>query len=136
MKNTQRTVVLHQLVDQVAQSLRLRIIEQKSFMINDLNPEMRVTTDENMLTHVLNNLLDTLITYTQNNCICISSKVFGNIVLLHIKDSSDLREEDFAGCLLVMEPLAEKLGGCITLNNHCSIGTTVAFSFYNHQHVA
>lgn len=131
MKNSQRTVALYKLVDQVAQYLMPRIVEQKSFIINDLNKEMLVTTDEGILITVLRNLLDAIITHSQSNCIRISAKAFGNIVLLYVKDSDNKHEEAIAGCLIQVAPLAEKIGGCITLNNYTAKGTTVAFSFYN-----
>ena len=136
MKRSQKNIMLHQLVDQVTQNLMPRIVEQKSLMVNDLHKEMLVTTNEEILTTVLRNLLNTIVTHSQNNCIRISAKIFGNIVLLHVKDSDNRHEEAIAGSLIQVAPLAEKIGGCITLNNYTAKGTTVAFSFYNNEQKA
>ena len=136
MKNTQRTVALHQLVDHVVVSLIHRVVQQRSFIINDLKQEMLVTTDENILTTVLSSLLDTTISNTQNNCIRVSAKFFGNIILIYIKDNDDGHDTAIFECLHQVERVAEKLGGCVTLTNNKVKGTTVAFSFYNGQNPA
>lgn len=133
MKTTKRPLVLHQLIDQLLQSFLPHIVQQKSFIVNDIKKEMLVCTDENILASVLSNLLSTTINYTQNNCIRISAKLYGNIILLHVKDNDNRHDEALTDSLLQVEPLAEKIGGCITISNNKMNGTTVAVSFYNQQ---
>ncbi len=136
MKPTQKPVALHHLVDELLISLLPQTIRRKSFIVNDVKQEMLLSTDENILATVLSNLLDTTISHTQNNCIRVSAKFFGNITLIHVKDNDNRHDGAITNCMYQVEQLAEKLGGCITISNNKVNGTTVAFSIFNNQRVA
>lgn len=136
MKRTQKTVALHQLVNQVSQSLMPRMVGQRNLMINDLHKEMWVTTDENILVSVLRTLLDATVTHSQSNCIRVSAKIYGNIILVQIKSDNTNLDGSIADSLYRIDLLAEQLGGCVTVSNNYVKGTTVAFSFYNQKQVA
>ena len=136
MRNTQIPVALHQLIDQLVYSLLPQTTQQKSLIVNDVQQGLLVNTDKNILTTVLSNLLDTTIMHTQNNCIRISAKFFGNITLIHVKDNDNLHDRAIIDSMYQVESMAEKLGGCITISNNRVNGTTVAFSVFNNQQVA
>ena len=136
MKKTFVSVSLHQLVDQLTASLLPRTTKQRSFIVNDVQREMLVSTDKNILATVISNLLNTTLAHTQSNCIRISAKLFGNIVLLQVKDTDNRHDEAITGSLPQVEYLAEKIGGCVTLTSNKLKGTTVVFSFYNQQQAA
>ena len=96
---------------------------------------MLVCTDEKIQATVLSSLLGTTITHTQNNCIRVSAKFFGNIILMHVKDNDNHHDRAITDCLYQVEIIAEKLGGCITISNNKVNGTTVVFSFFNNEQV-
>ncbi|MGH2553266.1 MAG: hypothetical protein ACRDEB_06090, partial [Chitinophagaceae bacterium] len=125
-----------ELVDRLLIKLLPQTVQHRSFIVNDVEPGTLLNTDENMLTSVLSNLLNTTISHTQSNCIHVSAKFFGNIALIHLRDNDGGHDQAISDSLYQVEPLAEKLGGCITISNNKANGTTVAFSIFNQQQVA
>ena len=59
--------------------------------------------------------------------------MFGNIVLLYIRDNDNKCNNGISNNLFNVESMAEKLGGCLTISNNRIKGNTIAFSFYNNQ---
>jgi hypothetical protein len=133
---TQTPIALHQIVDQLVLGLLPRTARQKSLIINDIKEQMFVSTDNNMVASVLGCLLNTTVDNTQNNCIRISAKLFGNITLVHVKNNDISHQAAITKSLSQIQPLAQKLGGCISITNNKVRGTTVAFTFNTNQQAA
>ena len=127
---------LRQLVDQLSLSLLPQTVQQKSLIVNDVQQEMFVNTDKNILASVLSSLLNITILHSQNNCIRVSAKLFGNITLVHVKNNDSSLDGAIAHRLKQIQPLAEKLGGCVAVTHNKIKGTTVAFTFNNNQFFA
>ena len=124
---------LNNLVNKLTSSILPMAVDKKSFFINDIRGKMMVCADEDILASVLSILLNTAVSETENNCIRISTKMFGNIVLLYICDNCNKGNNGIANNLFKVETMAEKLGGCLTITNNRIKGNTIAFSFYNNQ---
>jgi hypothetical protein len=127
------TVALHELVNQVMISLLPCTARQKSLIVNDVHREMLVRTDKDVLASVLDCLLSNTIIHTKNNCIHISAKLFGSITLVHVKNNGSHYDDAIAYSLKQIEPMAKKLGGCVSITNNKLNGTTLAFSFNNNR---
>ena len=129
----QACATLSQLVDELVVGLLPRTAKQNSLIVNDVRQQMFINADKNILAAVLNSLLNTAITHTQNNCIRVSAKLFGNITLVHLKNNDSSHDGAIAQSLKQIQPMAEKLGGCVAITCNKIKGTTVAFTFNNSQ---
>lgn len=128
---TQDPIILHKLVDQLMQSLLPRAIQQRNLIVNDVQHEMLVSADKNMLASVLGSLLYDTVAHASNNCIRITAKSYGRITLIHVRNSENRDDRSIVSNLHQIQPLAEKLGGCVSVTNNRINGTTVAFTFLN-----
>lgn len=124
---------LRQLVDQLSLCLLPQVVRQKILIVNDIQQELFVNTDKNILASVISSLLNITILHSQNSCIRVSAKYFGNITLVHVTNNDRSLEGVIAHSLKQIQPLAEKLGGCVEVTNNKTKGTTVAFTFNNNQ---
>lgn len=127
---TGKSLPLRKLVDQLVVSLLPRTTELRTLIVNDISQELEVSTDQHILASVLCCLLYNTVTHSESNCIRISAKAFGYTTLVHVRNNC--RENEM---LIVVineaRPLAEKLGGCISVTNNDASGTTIAFTFLN-----
>ena len=124
---------LGQLVDLLSTNLLPQTMEHRSCIVNDIKQEMFVNTDNNIIATVLNNLLNITITNSQNNSIHVSAKLFGNIILVHVKNNDKSLDQAITQSLKQIQPMAEKLGGCVAVTHNKLKGTTVAFTFNNNK---
>ncbi len=127
---------LGQLVDLLSINLLPQTAEHRNRIVNDIKQEMFVNTDKNILATVLNNLLNITIANSQNNSIHVSAKLFGNIILVHVKNNDNSLDQAITQSLKQIQPMAEKLGGCVAVTHNKIKGTTVAFTFNNNQMIA
>jgi hypothetical protein len=132
-EKTESAVALHQLVDHLVVRFLSRTLQHKSFIINDVKREMLVGANKNMLASVISCLLNTTIAQTQDNCIRVSAKLFGNITLVLVKNNDHRHEMVIAQSLQQVQSLVEQLGGCVTITNNKINGATLAFTFSNNQ---
>jgi hypothetical protein len=128
MKNAEE---LHHLIDQVMSNLLPLAADHNSFFINDVNLDMPVNADREILVSTIADLLKRTMDLTQNDCIRVSARSYCDSVLLNIKQAKLRSFIDVADCMEPMLPLAEKLGGCITVMNDPISGTAVALCFDN-----
>lgn len=122
---------LHMLVDQVMSSLLPLATDHKSFFVNDVNTDMQLTADKDILALVFGNLLKTTIDISENSCIRITANTFTDTVRLNVPQPCTRSFTEIADFMEPIQPLAEKLGGCITVINDPMTGTAVALCFYN-----
>lgn len=116
---------LHQLVNQLIKALLPLSVKQKSLMLNDIDPEFTIRTDEHKLAFVLWNLLNNTIVKNQCNCIHIEATMVYGSALIRLKDcgafTAHYDEYSFAQVLNIIE----KMGGYIGFNRNPGKGTTV-----------
>lgn len=135
-KFTQNHVALHLMVNRISASSLPSATRKNSFIINDVPADLQTSTDENMLATIFGSLLNTVITHTENCCIRISAKVYGKVVLLHLKETHRLNSPAFAGNIRQLQQLAEKIGGTVSVSNNRNEATTIVFSFINNLPLA
>jgi len=123
-----RDVQLRQLAGKLIAGIQPAAVRQNSFIINEISPAIMVTTDENLLASVINNLLAVIVSRNKNSCIRITAKPFRNVVLLHIKDQNRSVKETTINDFDELQPLAAMVGGCITICNQSDRATTLAMS--------
>jgi len=127
---------LRQLVSRLVTGLLPDSARQESFIINDISPAIMVTTDELLLATVISNLLSMSVSRNRRSCIRVTAKVFSNVILLFVRDQKrsekQITNEDFAR----LQPLAYKVGGCITISSQDQWEETLALSFLDLAAVA
>jgi hypothetical protein len=135
--NTMQTQIgLYWIVNRISVSSIPSATRKHSFIINDIPKELEVVTDEQMLATVFGSLLNTVISHSENCCIRIAAKLYGNVVLLHLIESYRFNSSAFYGNLRQMQQLAEKIGGTISINSDRSRTTSIVFSFLNNLPLA
>lgn len=122
---------LDYLVSLLATSVLPTAVRRKSFIVNEIPREFHIAADENMLASVLGSLLHTVVTHTENSCIRIAAKEYGDIILVHLKDSSNFNNYAVANDLQQVQALAKKMGGCVSITSRREENTVIAFSFPN-----
>jgi hypothetical protein len=127
----QTKLSLQQLVTRLLVHFQPAAVRQKSFILNDVPDNFWVNTDENMLSSVISSLFSTVISRSESGCIRISAKTYNNIVVVNVQDNNNAGNIRVPQELEEAQPLAERLGGCITMNNQRSDATMVTFSFFS-----
>jgi K+-sensing histidine kinase KdpD len=122
---------LHDLINRIATNLKAVISAKKNSIINNVPEEICIRTDEELISSALSNLLNLVITHTENSRIRITAKLFGNVILIHIKDDGCLNYDSISHKLNKVQSIAEKLGGFIGFTSYRNKLTTIAFSFIN-----
>ncbi len=122
---------LHHLIKEVTESLAPDVFRNKSAIINDVPHDIIVSTEKELLASVLSSLMNLVIMHTENSRIRITAKLYGNVVLLHVKDDGCLNYDSISQRLARIQSLAERLGGFVGFTSYRNKLTTIAFSFMN-----
>lgn len=132
----QEGVTLQTLVSQLVAGIVPITVRRNNFLVNDIPAGLLIQADTENLVTVLSNLFNSVIPYVQNSCLRITAKVFGNVVLVQLRDQTGINsyfiEQHLTDCL----PLAEKMGGYIGITSQRDRETTIVFSFLNLRAVA
>lgn len=136
MQNSDYAMQLHSIVGRVSAGSVSSATRKHSFIVNDIPKGLAVNINENMLATVFGSLLQTVISSTENCCIRITARLYGKVVLLHLKESHSTDCPAFAGNLRQAQQLAEKIGGTISVSRDRSQATTIVFSFVNNLPLA
>ena len=120
---------LHQLVNKVMIGLLPLAISHKSFVINDVNPDVNVLADENMLAFVLGAMLNQTISATENECIRVEATSERCAIYISVKTISQFLYSDNGSGLKEMELAAAKIGAHVTiLPSQCGMVVTCSFN--------
>jgi len=127
---------LQEIVNLVMNSLVPLATTRKSFLVNDIGPGIELHADKDMLALVVSDVLKTAIRHTENDCIRISAQTVSDSIYLNVRENGCRPYIAVAESMERIQPLAEKLGGFITVASSSHDGITVAFSFYNGRKAA
>jgi hypothetical protein len=127
---------LQEIVNLVISSLKPLASTRKSRLVNDIAPGIELNADKDMLALVVSDVLTTAIRHTENDCITISAKSVCDSIFLNVKETGCRPYIAVAESMERIQPLAEKLGGFISVQSSSHEGITVAFSFYNGKKAA
>ena len=130
-KTPQSRTNLHCMINQLTVSTMPSATRHRSTLVNEIPVELQVNTDQHKLAAVLGSLLDTVIGHTNDSCIRISAKKYGDVMLVHIKENTHLNGHAFSSRLEQSQKLAEKIRGNVTVTSFRNDITTIALSFIN-----
>ena len=119
-------ITLHTLVDCLLPGFRSVSLKQKVHILNDVPGGFYFTTDETLLSALISKLFSLIIGSSNNSCIKVTAVRYRNIILLHLKDTNKFNWTPDS-TWEQLNPLAEKLGGCIVANP--ADRASVTFSF-------
>lgn len=100
-----------------------------SFIINDVPAGFYVDADKNLLATVISHLFSAMISKTKNSCIRISAKRYNNIILLRMSDTTGFIHSINTHHWYEMRSMAEKLGGCIIIDDIRKKQSNITLSF-------
>jgi hypothetical protein len=133
---TEDTIGLQVMVGRITAGTVSAASRKHSFVVNDVPSDILVGTDEHMLAAVFGSLLNTVISHTDNCCIRISAKLYGNVVLVNLKESYAVSGHAFTGSIRQVQQLAERIGGAVSICNEKTRETSIILSFANNLPLA
>jgi len=121
------TISLHRFVDELVTGLLPRAVSRKTLIINQIDRDLEVGSDENLLAFILWNVLDKAVESTQNECIHIESICKGEKTMIRVRNAGVYFYRSCANCFRQVQDAAEKLGGTISIDS-LDMGTTIALT--------
>ena len=122
---------LHQLVGLAADNSMSTAVKRHSFIINEVPPEFKIATDEEMLSLILNSLVSTVVSNTEHSCIRIKANEYEDIVFVSIRDNSSYSANRMDNNMDIIKMLAKKMNGNVIVRNMEDKFTTILLSFPN-----
>ncbi|HEY4290773.1 MAG TPA: sensor histidine kinase [Puia sp.] len=125
------TISLHRFVDELMTGLLPRAVGHKTIIINQIDRDIEVGSDENLLAFVLWNLLDRAVDCTRNECIHVESLMVDDKIMIRVRNAGVYFYRSCANCIRQVQHAAEKIGGTISIDyNNGNTGTTVALTLH------
>jgi hypothetical protein len=98
---------------------------------NDIPDDVYIDTDMELVATVLSGLLGAVTKNAKDSCIRLSAKIYGHVILVHVKDYNSVNYFPVENRLQQLQSLAEKIGGAVGVTSQRHNVTTFAFSFPN-----
>jgi hypothetical protein len=125
------TISLHRFLDELMTGLLPRAVSRKTLIINQIDRNIEVGSDENLLAFVLWNLLDKVIDCTQNECIHVESVEVDDSVVIRVRNAGIYFYRSCANCFRQVQHAAEKIGATISIDyDSAETCTTVALTLH------
>jgi len=124
-------ITLQRLVNALINVKLETVVKRHSFFINEIQDNLPLNADRNVVTNVLECLLQNVLNETKSSCIRISAKEYSQVLLIHIYDN---HESDYGTDNVVSDKVrveANKIGGFVGITRHQKNQTVIAFSFPN-----
>ncbi len=109
-------ILLHRFVDELMAGLLPRAVSRKTIIINQIDRDLELGTDENLLAFVLWNLLDRAVNCTQNECIHVESVKNDDCTVIRVRNAGVYFYRTLSNNFRQVQHAAEKLGGTITVD--------------------
>ena len=122
---------LHELTADLVNTFMPRASCNKIFFVNDIPVKLPLKTNQEMLAFVLSGLLSAIVTHSKDSCIRLSAKIYGNIVLMQVKDSTSANTLAVKNEVHKLQPIAEKMLGSVSVTSQRKNLTTITFGFPN-----
>jgi hypothetical protein len=124
-------IPLHNHVSGLLQSLMPLTIRRRNLVLNEIPGDLRVVADESTLAYILWTLLDCAIQSTHDECIRIDAIKMDDRMLIQIRGAGTYFYHTIAREYRQVQHAAERLGGCISIENGKDYGMNAAFCIAN-----
>lgn len=130
-QQTGNSITLDRLVNALINVKLESMVRKQSFFINEVQGNLSLNADRQIVTSVLECLIQNVLNETTSSCIRISAKEYSQVLLIHIYDNhvSDYGTENVISDKVRVE--AKKIGGFVGITRHQKNQTVIAFSFPN-----
>ena len=105
--------------------------QNKTCFVNEIPDHLQLETDPQILGSVLSGLFLSVVSDAKESSIRIAAKVYGNVVLLKLKDSNGPSIYGIEDELKKLNTLAEKMKGSVNITGKNKILTTITIGFPN-----
>ena len=122
---------LQEVADQLVKAFTAKATSNQSYFINEIPGHLQLNRDPQVIASVLSGLLTTVVFYTKDSCIQLSAQLYGNIVLVRVRNSGSLNINGIETQLQTLLPLAERMKGSIGFTCQRNNITTICFGFSN-----
>ncbi len=122
---------LHQLTDSLINTFQFKATSNNNHFINEIPDQLHLDADRQLLETVIRGLLSAVVFYAKDSSIRLSAKIYGNVVLVQVKESTSLNNKAFESEVLQLQPLAEKMRGSVCVSSQRQKLTTITFGFPN-----
>jgi glucose-6-phosphate-specific signal transduction histidine kinase len=122
---------LKQMTGRLASTFLPVAVRNHSFFMNDIPEDLPVEHNKEWVSSIISGLLGAVVMHAKETCIRLTARKYGHVVVLEIKESGCISTYAMACGLQDVQSLAEKIGGCLTININKEKTTTIAFSFPN-----
>jgi hypothetical protein len=129
-------ISLHRFVDELTEGLVPLAVSRKSIILNQIDRDLEVGSDENMLAYVLWNLLNRVVSSTQNECIHIESASTVDCTVIRVRNAGVYFYRTVSNDFRQVQHAAEKLGGSISIDYTGHTSPTVALTLHNKKTAA
>jgi signal transduction histidine kinase len=127
----EQTYDLQVLTNNVVTELLPLADQNKCVFLNDIPARLFLGTDPVQIATVLKDLLFAVVSHAKDTCIQLSAKIYTDVVLIHVKDCSTFNSYAVESGLQRLKPIAESMGGFLSITSLRKKVTTVAFCFPN-----
>ena len=122
---------LHFLAEDIVKELYPTTVLNNCFVTNDIPRKILIETEKHLVATALENIIATVVKPAMNSQIQLTAKVFGDVILIQVKDHNTLNRQKLEQGLKNLQPLADRLGGVIGISHPTNKSTSIAFSFPN-----
>ena len=122
---------LQEVADQLVKTFTAKATSNKSYFVNEIPGHLQLRRDPQVIASVLSSLLTTVVFYTKDSCIQLSAQMYGNIVLVRVRNSGSCNINGIESQLQTLLPLAERMKGSIGFTSRRNNATTICFGFCN-----
>lgn len=130
-ETSQDFITLNELANNLSAGFLPVARSNKSIIVNDIPEDLFIDTDIELVASIFAGLLAAVVKNAKESYIRLSAKVYGNVILLHIKDHNNFNYSPVENKVKQLLPLAEKLGGSVSVTSQRNNVATFAFSFPN-----
>ena len=121
-------VSLHNLVDRLMDSFLPLAVAKRSFIINDIDPSLNMTADEQVLAFVVGSLMSNVINSSKSVCIRMEAVRTEKGVQLRVRNNGSFFYSTVAHSFAPVIEAARQLGGHINIYNQRHEGTVITLS--------
>ncbi|HLF46588.1 MAG TPA: hypothetical protein VI548_09195 [Chitinophagaceae bacterium] len=124
----EKTLFINPLIKHLISAIHYCSIAKGILIINDVSPDLKSGSDVNTLTLVLGNLIKDAISYSENDCIRISSTDSGEIIISS-KKSNLGRNRSFLASIDSLQLIAQRSGSPVSISGSFTNGTEIFVRF-------
>ena len=124
----EKLILVKPLIDSLISAIHYCSTVKGILIINDVSPDLKSGSDVNTLVLVLGNLIKDAISYSENDCIRISSTDAGEIIISSKKNNLG-RNRSFLASIDSLQLIVQRSGSPVSISGSFTNGTEIFVRF-------